>query len=182
MGSATSNLYVWVNGEFVGYSEDSKMAAEFDVTRYVRPGKNLIAMQIYRWCDGSYLEDQDFWRLSGIGREVYLYARHPMHIEDVFITPDLDADYRDGRLDVVAKVSKAGGTVELELKDKEGRVVEVKTERPDGKGNIHTVFEVNNPDKWSAEDPNLYSLMLTLKQGNRVVEVIPQRVGFRKSN
>ena len=180
VGSATSNLYVWVNGEFVGYSEDSKMAAEFDVTRYVRPGKNLIAMQIYRWCDGSYLEDQDFWRLSGIGREVYLYARHPMHIEDVFITPDLDADYRDGRLDVVAKVSKAGGTVELELKDKEGRVVEVKTERPDGKGNIHTVFEVNNPDKWSAEDPNLYSLMLTLKQGNRVVEVIPQRVGFRK--
>lgn len=180
VGSATSNLYVWVNGEFVGYSEDSKMAAEFDITRYVRPGKNLIAMQVYRWCDGSYLEDQDFWRLSGIGRDVYLYARNPMHVEDVFITPDLDAAYRDGRLDVVAKVTKAGGTVELELKDKEGRLVETKTVKPDGKGNIHTVFEVSNPAKWSAEDPNLYALILTLKQGNKVVEVIPQRVGFRK--
>lgn len=180
VGSATSNLYVWVNGKFVGYSEDSKMAAEFDITKYLRPGKNLIAMQVYRWCDGSYLEDQDFWRLSGIGREVYLYARHPMHIEDIFITPDLDAAYKDGKLDVVANVSKTGGVVELELKDVNGKQVEVKTVKPDGKGNIHTVFEVNNPAKWSAEDPNLYTLTLTLKQGNKVLEIIPQRVGFRK--
>lgn len=180
VGSATSNLYVWVNGKFVGYSEDSKMAAEFDITKYLRPGKNLIAMQVYRWCDGSYLEDQDFWRLSGIGREVYLYARHPMHIEDIFITPDLDAAYKDGKLDVVANVSKTGGVVELELKDVNGNQVEVKTVKPDGKGNIHTVFEVNNPAKWSAEDPNLYTLTFTLKQGNKVLEIIPQRVGFRK--
>ncbi len=180
VGSATSNLWVWVNGKFVGYSEDSKMAAEFDLTKYLRPGKNLIAMQIYRWCDGSYLEDQDFWRLSGIGRDVYLYARNPMHIEDIFIVPDLDAAYRDGTLDVTANVSKNGGSVELELRDQEGGLVESKTVKPDEKGGIHTVFKVANPAKWSAEAPNLYTLTLTLKNGNRVVEVIPQRVGFRK--
>lgn len=181
VGSATSNLYVWVNGKFVGYSEDSKMAAEFDLTKYLQPGKNLIAMQIYRWCDGSYLEDQDFWRLSGIAREVYLYARNPIHIEDIFITPDLDANYKDGRLDVVANVTRGGGVVEVELKDADGRPVEKKTMKPDAKGNIHTVFEVSNPAKWSAEDPNLYSLLLTLKNANgKIVEVIPQKVGFRK--
>ena len=180
VGSATSNLYVWVNGKFVGYSEDSKVAAEFDITKYLKPGKNLIAMQIYRWCDGSYLEDQDFWRLSGIGREVYLYARPTLHIEDIFIIPDLDADYRNGKLDVTANVSRSGGQVEMELMDGKGKSVEKKILKPDGKGNIHTVFEVDDPAKWSAEDPNLYTLMLTLKSGNKVLEVIPQRVGFRK--
>ncbi len=180
VGSATSNLYVWVNGKFVGYSEDSKMAAEFDITKYLKPGKNLVAMQIYRWCDGSYLEDQDFWRLSGIGREVYVYARPNLHIEDIFIIPDLDSDYRNGKLDVTANVSKSGGQVEMELKDDKGGLVEKKILKPDGKGNIHTVFEVDNPAKWSAEEPNLYTLTLTLKSGNKVLEVIPQRVGFRK--
>lgn len=180
VGSATSNLYVWVNGKFVGYSEDSKVAAEFDITKYLKPGKNLIAMQIYRWCDGSYLEDQDFWRLSGIGREVYLYARPTLHIEDIFIIPDLDADYRNGKLDVTANVSRSGGQVEMELMDGKGKSVEKKILKPDGKGNIHTVFEVDDPAKWSAEEPNLYTLMLTLKSGNKVLEVIPQRVGFRK--
>lgn len=181
VGSATSNLYVWVNGKFVGYSEDSKMAAEFDITKYLQPGKNLIAMQIYRWCDGSYLEDQDFWRLSGIGRDVYLYARTPVHIEDIFITPDLDAAYKDGKLDIVANVTRGGGSVELELKDMNGAPVSKKEVRPDGKGNIRTLIEVSNPAKWSAEEPNLYTLTLTLKNAaGKVLEVIPQRVGFRK--
>lgn len=180
VGSATSNLYVWVNGKFVGYSEDSKMAAEFDITKYLQPGKNLIAMQIYRWCDGSYLEDQDFWRLSGIGRDVYLYARNPQHIKDVFVVPDLDAAYQNGTLDVTANVSKGGGLVEMELQDGTGQSVEKKSVKPDGKGNLHTVFEVAAPAKWSAEEPNLYSLTLTLKNGNKVVEVIPLKVGFRK--
>lgn len=179
VGSATSNLYVWVNGKFLGYSEDSKMAAEFDLTKYLQPGKNLIAMQIYRWCDGSYLEDQDFWRLSGIGRDVYLYARNPQHIEDIFVTPDLDAAYQNGSLAVKANVAK-GGTVELELKDINGLPVEKKMVKADGKGEIRTTFEVTNPMKWSAEDPNLYGLTLTLKNGNKVVEVIPLKVGFRK--
>lgn len=180
VGSATSNLWVWVNGQFVGYSEDSKMAAEFELTKYLKPGKNLIAMQIYRWCDGSYLEDQDFWRLSGIGRDVYLYARNPQHIGDIYVTPDLDAVYKDGKLEVMANVVKGGGVVELELKDTKDALVEKKTVRPDSKGNIHAIFEVANPDKWSAEAPNLYTLTFTLKNGNKVVEVIPQRVGFRK--
>lgn len=180
VGSATSNLYVWINGKFAGYSEDSKMAAEFDITKYLKPGKNLIAMQIYRWCDGSYLEDQDFWRLSGIGRDVYLYARPALHMEDIFIIPDLDTDYRNGKLDVTANVSRSGGEVEMELVDGNGKPVEKKNVKPDGKGVIHTVFEVENPAKWSAEDPNLYTLVLTLKSGNKVLEVIPQRVGFRK--
>lgn len=181
VGSATSNLYVWVNGKFVGYSEDSKMAAEFDITKYLQPGKNLIAMQIYRWCDGSYLEDQDFWRLSGIGRDVYLYARTPVHIEDIFITPDLDAAYKDGKLDIVANVTRGGGSVELELKDMNGAPVSKKEVRPDGKGNIRTLIEVSNPAKWSAEEPNLYTLTFTLKNAaGKVLEVIPQRVGFRK--
>ncbi len=181
VGSATSNLYVWVNGKFVGYSEDSKMAAEFDITKYLQPGKNLIAMQVYRWCDGSYLEDQDFWRLSGIGRDVYLYARTPVHIEDIFITPDLDAAYKDGKLDVVANVTRGGGSVELELKDMNGATVGKKEARPDGKGNIRTFIEVSNPAKWSAEEPNLYTLTFTLKNAaGKVLEVIPQRVGFRK--
>ena len=130
VGSATSNLYVWVNGKFVGYSEDSKLAAEFDITGYVRPGKNLIAMQVYRWCDGSYLEDQDFWRLSGIARGAWLYARNPLHLKDIFITPDLDEAYRDGSLNVVAQVSRNSGTVELELKDKAGNIVEKRVSSP----------------------------------------------------
>lgn len=181
VGSATSNLWVWVNGKFVGYSEDSKMAAEFDITKYLQPGKNLIAMQVYRWCDGSYLEDQDFWRLSGIGRDVYLYARNPMHMEDIFIVPDLDAAYRNGSLEVVANVTRGGGQVEMELKDMEGRAVDKRTVKPDSKGQVKTVFEVNDPAKWSAEDPNLYTLTLTLKNNaGKVIEVIPQRVGFRK--
>lgn len=181
VGSATSNLWVWVNGKFVGYSEDSKMAAEFDITKYLQPGTNLIAMQVYRWCDGSYLEDQDFWRLSGIGRDVYLYARNPMHVEDIFIVPDLDAAYRNGSLEVVANVTRGGGLVEMELKDMEGHAVDKRTIKPDSKGQVKTVFDVNDPAKWSAEDPNLYTLTLTLKnRGGKVVEVIPQRVGFRK--
>lgn len=181
VGSATSNLYVWVNGKFVGYSEDSKLAAEFDITGYVRPGKNLIAMQEYRWCDGSYLEDQDFWRLSGIARGAWLYARNPLHLKDIFITPDLDEAYRDGSLNVVAQVSRNSGTVELELKDKAGNIVEKTSVKPDGKGIVRTEMAVKNPAKWSAEEPNLYTLFLTLKNNaGKVLEVVPQRVGFRK--
>ena len=98
-GSATSNIYLWVNGKFVGYSEDAKLEAEFDLTKYLKPGKeNLIAFQIFRWCDGSYLEDQDFFRLSGIARECYLYARNKKQIKDIRVTPDLDAQYTDGLL------------------------------------------------------------------------------------
>ena len=159
VGSATSNLAVWVNGKYVGYSEDSKVAAEFNITKYLKKGQNLIAMQVMRWCDGSYLEDQDFWRFTGIAREVYLYARPKVHIEDFTV----NQDYIDGKgvLNVDVNAPK-GTTVEQLLTDNSGKEVDLASVKP-----------------WTAETPNLYNLFITLKKGNTVLEVIKQRVGFR---
>lgn len=182
VGSATSNLMVWVNGKFVGYSEDSKVSAEFDLTKYLTPGKeNLIAMQVMRWCDGSYLEDQDFWCFTGIAREVYLYARPQAHIADLFITPDLVNNYQDGTLEVkLNAVGAKGETVMFSLKDKEGKEVAAQTAKVGGNGEVKVNFNVKNPLKWTAETPNLYTLYTTLMDGKQVAEVVPQRVGFRK--
>lgn len=182
VGSATSNLLVWVNGKFVGYSEDSKVSAEFDLTKYLTPGKeNLIAMQVMRWCDGSYLEDQDFWRFTGIAREVYLYARPQAHIADLFITPDLVNNYQDGTLEVkLNAVGAKGETVMFSLKDKEGKEVAAQTAKVGGNGEVKVNFDIKNPLKWTAETPNLYTLYTTLMDGKQVAEVVPQRVGFRK--
>lgn len=182
VGSATSNLMVWVNGKFVGYSEDSKVSAEFDLTKYLTPGKeNLIAMQVMRWCDGSYLEDQDFWRFTGIAREVYLYARPQAHIADLFITPDLVNNYQDGTLEVkLNAVGAKGETVMFSLKDKEGKEVAAQTAKVGGNGEVKVNFDIKNPLKWTAEMPNLYTLYTTLMDGKQVAEVVPQRVGFRK--
>lgn len=182
VGSATSNLMVWVNGKFVGYSEDSKVSAEFDLTKYLTPGKeNLIAMQVMRWCDGSYLEDQDFWRFTGIAREVYLYARPQAHIADLFITPDLVNNYQDGTLEVKLNAVEAKGeTVMFSLKDKEGKEVAAQTAKVGGNGEVKVNFDIKNPLKWTAETPNLYTLYTTLMDGKQVAEVVPQRVGFRK--
>ena len=182
VGSATSNLMVWVNGKFVGYSEDSKVAAEFDLTKYLTPGKeNLIAMQVMRWCDGSYLEDQDFWRFTGIAREVYLYARPQAHIADLFITPDLVDNYQNGKLDVKLSAANAKGkTVAFALKDKDGKEVAAQTAEVGKDGEVKVSFSLQNPLKWTAETPNLYTLYTTLKDGDKVAEVVKQRVGFRK--
>lgn len=181
IGSATSNITVYINGKYVGYSEDAKVAAEFDVTKFIEPGKeNLIAMQIMRWCDGSYLEDQDFWRLCGIARECYLYTRPQSHIRDLFITPDLDKNYKNATLAVKIDGDNADGkTVVMTLKDKAGKVVAEKTATIAG-GKAEANFAVKNPLKWTAETPNLYKLYTVLKDGDKVVEVIPQNVGFRK--
>ena len=165
IGSATSNVAVWVNGKYVGYSEDSKIAAEFDLTKYVKSGKNLIAMQVMRWCDGSYLEDQDFWRFTGIAREVYLYARPKVHVEDITISQDYVNG--NGVLNVDVKAAK-GLTVEAVLKDAQGNVV--------ANGLQATV---NTVQPWSAEIPYLYTLYIYVKKGGETLEVIPQRVGFR---
>ncbi|MCR5312585.1 MAG: DUF4981 domain-containing protein [Bacteroidaceae bacterium] len=182
IGSATSNIEVYVNGKYVGYSEDSKVAAEFDITKFVKPGKeNLIAMQIMRWCDGSWNEDQDFWRLCGIARECYLYSRPKSHIEDIFITPDLVNNYKDGTLNVRLTGSEAAGkTVALSLKDAAGKVVATKNVVLGKDNKAEANIEVKNPLKWNAETPNLYRLYASLKDGDNVLEVIPQRVGFRK--
>ncbi len=176
-GSVTSNMYLWVNGKYVGYSEDSKLEAEFEISKYLKPGKNLIAFQVFRWCDGSYLEDQDFFRLSGVGRDCYLYARNKQHIHDIRITPDLDSEYKDGTLSVVLDL-KGKGNVDLQLTDKQGN--EIASAVVKGSGKVSTVLNVENPNKWSAETPYLYTLTATLKDKDAVVEVIPLKVGFRK--
>lgn len=173
-GSVTSNMYLWVNGKFVGYSEDSKLEAEFDITRYVKPGqKNLIAFQVFRWCDGTYLEDQDFFRYSGVARDCYLYARNRKRIEDIRVTPDLDANYRNGSLTVDMDL-KGSDEVLLELLDADGNTVKEATVK--GSGKASAVMQVENPKKWTAETPYLYTLRATL--GN--TEVVPLKVGFRK--
>lgn len=177
-GSVTSNMYLWVNGKYVGYSEDSKLEAEFDITKYLVKGKNLIAFQVFRWCDGTYLEDQDFFRLAGVARDCYLIARNPEQIEDIRITPDLVNNYTDGMLDVNVKLSKAanGLSVSYELKDGD-KTIATAVQKGSGK----TVFNVTNPEKWSAESPYLYRIFATLKdKSGKTVEVIAQNVGFRK--
>ena len=175
-GSVTSNIYLWVNGKFVGYSEDSKLEAEFDLTPYLKPGrKNLIAFQVFRWCDGSYLEDQDFFRLSGVARDCYLYARPKgAGLADIRVTPDLDADYRHGTL-AVALALNGGAKADLQLLDAQGEVVAVRIGTT-GRQQL----QVGNPQKWSAESPYLYTLLVTVKKGNEVIEAVPVKVGFRK--
>ncbi len=176
-GSVTSNMYLWVNGKFVGYSEDSKLEAEFDLTKYLRPGKNVIAFQVFRWCDGTYLEDQDFFRYSGVGRDCYLYTRTTNHIEDIRITPDLDAQYKDGTLQIAVQM-KGKGTVDLKLLDKAGK--EVTTAQVKGSGKQTATMNVSDPEKWTAETPNLYTLVANLQENGKIIESIPIKVGFRK--
>ena len=171
-GSVTSNMYLWVNGKYVGYSEDSKLEAEFNLTPYLKPGqKNLIAFQVFRWCDGTYLEDQDFFRYSGVGRDCYLYARDKKRIEDIRVTPDLDNEYKNGSLNIALNL-KGNGKVNLILKDASGKeVASIQTTKG------HATIEVENPHKWTAETPYLYTLYASL-EGSK--EVIPVKVGFRK--
>ena len=181
VGSATSNLSVWVNGKFVGYSEDSKVAAEFNITKYLKKGQNLIAMQVMRWCDGSYIEDQDFWRFTGIAREVYLYARPKVHVEDFFVNADLKNDYQEGVLSGEIKIAQAKGkTVDLQLIDPQGEQVRQTSATMFNNGPLTFRFETLGQVKaWTAETPHLYTLIMTLKQGDKVLEVIRQRIGFR---
>ncbi|MDR1523635.1 MAG: DUF4981 domain-containing protein, partial [Tannerella sp.] len=176
-GSVTSNIYLWINGQFAGYSEDSKLEAEFNITQYVKPGKNIFAFQTFRWCDGTYLEDQDFFRFSGVGRDCYLYARNSKYIKDIRITPDLDDRYKDGTLTVETTLSSSG-TVQLDLTDRNGNNTATLTVK--GNGKTVATFKVSDPEKWTAETPNLYTLTATLKDGNQTIEVIKVKTGFRK--
>ena len=180
VGSATSNLTLWVNGKQVGYSEDSKDAAEFDITRYLKLGeKNLICMQVMRWCDGSYGEDQDFWRFTGIAREVYLYARPKACLQDIHIGQDLNADFTVGKLSVALSAPNAKGkNIKLSLCDAKGAIVWEQSGRLDAAETTFTT-DVNNVMPWTAETPNLYTLSVTLSDAKGVIESIRQRVGFR---
>lgn len=179
LGSVTSSIYIWVNGKFVGYSEDSKLECEFDVTEFLKPGKrNLIAFQVFRWSDGTYLEDQDFFRFSGIVRDCFLYTRPEKHIEDVNFTPDLVNGYNDGTLALNIVLSDVRRTsAEMKLFDADGN--EVASAVSTGKY-INENFKLPNVHKWSSEDPYLYKLNVKLFEGKKLLQTLHFDVGFRK--
>lgn len=189
-----SAFYLWINGQKVGYSEDSRTPAEFDLTSYLKPGKNILAAEVYRWCDGSYLEDQDFWRMSGIFRDVYLFSAPKVHVRDFYVRADLDDQYKDAVLKIRAKVRNYGNeagdhTVEAALVNLDGSPVSPAVTMSGKTGSIaagkENVLELEakvvNPKKWTAETPNLYRVLLTLKDAaGKVVEVQQCAFGFRK--
>ena len=182
-GSVTSNIYLYVNGKFAGYAEDSKVAAEFDITPFLKKGKNLIAFQTFRWCDGSWCEDQDFWRLSGPARENYLYARSKEHrLLDVRVETELKNNYKDGDLNITAKVQ--GNTLAyFGLYDPDGKEVIVTGTDNVKNGVAKYQLRVKNVRKWSAETPNLYTLVVSpIQNGGMYLpyEIVQVKVGFRK--
>ena len=186
-GAVTSAMYVWVNEQKVGYSEDSKTPAEFNITKYLRKGENSLAVEVYRWCDGSYLEDQDFWRLSGITRDVFLMARNPQHISDFRVLTPLINNYKDGEFKLAVKVVNSATntpslTLEAVLLDGKTKVAEmnqaVQTTAQPVMVNLATNIQAAKP--WSSENPNLYQLLMTLKDASgKIIEVIRQDIGFR---
>jgi beta-galactosidase len=186
----SSALVLYVNGQRVGYSQDSRLPAEFNITKYVRPGANMVAAEVYRWNAGSYMEDQDTWRVSGIYRNVTLVSRAPVSIRDFQVITPLDANYRDATLKLSLKVrnlasQSAGGSVEARLLDSRGvpvlkETVSQWTAGANAETGIDIEQLVSNPRKWSAEEPNLYRLLLTLKDAaGKTIESIPWNVGFR---
>lgn len=182
-GAVSSAMYLWVNGEFVGYSQDSKLPAEFDITPYIQPGANKIAVEVYRWSDGSYLEDQDTWTLSGIDREVYAYATPATYVRDFTITSDLTNQYRDGvfglDLEFAGLVTETAASVSVSLSAAGKTVFEASRAVPPGP-NSRLVFEslINAVRPWTAETPNLYQLTITAEV-NGETQVIQSNVGFR---
>ena len=173
IGSATSNVRVWVNGKMVGYSEDSKLEARFDITKYVKAGENLIALEIFRWCDGTYLEDQDFWRFSGIARDVYVYTREKERIEDVNIVAGMD-----GVFTVSSEVTKGVSKLVLKVMDKDGVQV-ASGEAVPSKGKAEYSGKVTDPSLWSAETPNLYTLKVEAYSKKGLLESSSIDFGFR---
>jgi len=175
VGSITSNMYLWINGKFVGYSEDSKLEAEFNITKYLKPGLNRIAMQTFRWCDGSYNEDQDFFRLCGIAREVYMYARPKVRLKDVFVKTILDESYYDADLQIEPVFEGKPSKVTYDLTLDGEQIASVSSTASD----TQLSMAVKNPLKWSAESPNLYNLRISVYKGDELSEIIDQKVGFR---
>ena len=169
-GGVKTCFFVWINGQQVGYNQDSKLPAEFNVTSYVKSGLNDIAVEVYRWCDGSYLEDQDFWRLAGIEREVYLYTKEKISIEDFTVTADLSKDYEDGIFNLKTLISannatKFKGKINIKL-TREGKTIfketkEVVLKKESSKTILHGAT-LKKVDAWSAEIPNLYQLEIEL--------------------
>jgi len=189
-----SAFYIWVNGQQVGYAQGSRTPAEFDITKFIHSGRNTVAVQVFRWCDGSYMEDQDFWRLSGIYRDVYLFATPKVHIRDFFVKTDLDENYKDALLTIDAELvnyneSKAAKPVlrAILFDDAGNKVVSLQSHNgpvmlsPRGKAYEYLSAKIKNPYKWSAEQPYLYTLVLVLENpSGHIVETMSTKVGFRE--
>lgn len=191
-GAVKSAMYLWINGQKVGYSQGSKTAAEWDITKHLQKDENVVAVEVYRWSDGSYLECQDFWRISGIERDVFIYSTPKVRIRDFFVHADLDEDYQDGFLGLdielknyFQKLSSGNYTIEYQLRDAKGEVVaqEAQEAMINRKKELKLTFKstINNPLKWTAETPHLYTLaILLIDEKGKVAEVVSQKVGFRK--
>ncbi|HEY5509837.1 MAG TPA: glycoside hydrolase family 2 TIM barrel-domain containing protein [Prolixibacteraceae bacterium] len=181
IGAAKSNLMVWVNGKYIGYSEDGKLPAEFDLSSVLTTGKNLIVMKVMRWCDGTYLEGQDFWRMSGITRDCYLVKREKTHVSDFTLNTILDSEYKNASLDLKIKLSNnAVAKVSAKLTDGE-KVIATSEIAFNNEGEKSVSIPVTSPKLWSAEEPYLYKLTLSLSDNSgKLIEVIPQQVGFRE--
>lgn len=187
-GGVSSAMYVWVNGKKVGYSQDSKLPAEFDVTSFLKKGENTLSVEVYRWSDGSYLEDQDMWRMSGLQRDVYLYAKPKFSISDYHLSTELDSDFKDGLLDLDIMLKNESGSdqksaIGYQLLDPEGntvassdRSISMETETSTTVSFSEKISEVQ---QWSAEKPHLYTLLLELSGGSSEPEIISHQVGFR---
>lgn len=188
-----SAMYVWVNGNFVGYSEDSMTPAEFDITPFVKDKQNLLAVQVYRYCDGSYLEDQDKWRVSGIYRDVFLYALPDVYVEDYFIQSKLSENYQKAIVMCDVKVTTPKQKIDkvacsIKLKDSMGKELfadKLEKVKVNDCGDVNEIYfswqkEIQNPDLWSAETPYLYQAYITLSESEKTVDVYPQRFGIRE--
>jgi beta-galactosidase len=179
--------YFYLNGEFLGMSKDSKLPVRFNISDKVKAGKNVIAMQTHRWSEASYLECQDFWRISGIERDVYLYARPKLHIADFFVLPSLDASYTHGEFSLTVDLKSTEGnsqdaSVTYTISDRDNKTIatESKATGIHDTGSVHFSKTIPNVKKWSAEEPNLYSLVIELKNGNgKVIEATAIKIGFR---
>ena len=188
LGAVKSAFYIWVNGVKVGYSQGSKLPAEFDLTKFVRTGENNISLEVYRWSDGSFLEDQDFWRLSGIERDVYLYCRENIQIKDYFSLCDLDGSFKNGKLDLNVKFQsfqnkKFTGFLSTSLKDNNKSIIDLTSElniSSNDSSNVNIKAYIPDVKRWSAETPYLYNLQIILKdKKGAVIETISKMVGFR---
>jgi beta-galactosidase len=201
-GGVRSAMYVWLNGQEVGYSQGSKTPAEFNITPFLETGENVLALEVYRYSDGSYLEDQDYWKISGIERDVYLIARPQIYIRDYFVQTDLDENYKSAVLKVdiaVTRDSSANAAaasssascvhkldLQLQLFDEFQRLVletvsPIAGLNPGEEKKIALSCSLDTPRKWTAETPHLYQLLLTLKDGSgEVLECLPSRIGFRE--
>lgn len=187
-----AGFFLWINGEKVGYSVNSRNVAEFDITKYLNPGKNMVAVEVYRYTSGSYLEDQDMWRLSGIFRNVTIWSSPQQHIRDFFIKTDLDEQFQNAIVEISAKIKNYGNRpvkvsrLSATLYNGEfavtssSAVCDVPPMKPGEEVSVKLTFPVQNPQKWSAETPKLYTTVLTLSSGKKVIETLSSKTGFRE--